>query len=118
MKSHSVSQHNDKEYARFQCNVCSKLFYSGKTYREHHASKHRQLDPKEAMIKRGECYYPGCGKVYTTGSNPADRVRYHLVAVHRDRKYAKYECVECDRLYHERTSYRKHMKSQHGVIMK
>ena len=118
MKSHVVSRHNDKEYARFQCNVCWKRFYSGNSYRDHMAHKHRRLDPKEEMIKRGECFYPGCGKVYSSGTNPAERVRYHLVAVHRDRDYAHYECIECDKLYYERTSYRGHMKSQHGVIMK
>ena len=75
-------------------------------------NKHRPKDPKKEMIKRGECYYPGCGKVYSSGN--AESVRYHLVTVHQDREYAKFECAECGTLFYDMRGYRNHMNSVHG----
>ena len=78
-------------------------------------NKHRPKDPKKEMIKRGECYYPGCGKVYSSGN--AESVRYHLVTVHQDREYAKFECTECGKLFYEARNYRVHMKNHHDILV-
>ena len=115
MKSHVVSKHDDARFARFQCKICLKRFYSGNTFREHMANKHRPKDPKKECIKRGECYYPGCGKVYSSGK--AESVRYHLVTVHQDREYAKFECTECGKLFYEARNYRVHMKNHHDILV-
>merc|ERR1712087_815852 len=113
---HLVSQHDDVTYARFQCRVCLKRFYGAHPFQKHIKSRHRATDPKKDMIRRGECFYPDCGKTYT-GVNRAECLKYHLVAAHRDRDHARYECEECDRLFYDRTSWRKHMRSKHGQII-
>ena len=41
MKGHSVTQHDDARYARFQCKVCSKRFYRGDQCRQHE-ERHRR----------------------------------------------------------------------------
>ena len=115
-QSHEVSKHNNAALARFQCKTCLKRFYSANDYDRHITHRHRPMDPKKQMIKRGECFYPGCGRKYTAG-NRSESLKYHLVAVHGDREYAKYECAECDRLFYDRTSYRKHRKGTHGEII-
>ena len=111
MRSHVVAKHDDARYARFQCKVCLKRFYSGNDYRRHQ-ERHRPVDPKKEMVKRGECYWPGCGKVYESGN--AESVRYHLVTVHQEREYAKFECADCGTLFYDMRGYRKHMKGVHG----
>merc|ERR1719334_1522880 len=112
-QSHEVSQHNNSALARFQCKVCLKWFYEANHYHRHVENRHRPKDPKKEMVKRGECYWPGCGKVYDSDKR-AESVKYHLVSVHRDRTYARYECKKCDKLFYDRTSYRKHMANIHG----
>merc|ERR1712129_369192 len=110
-----VSIHDNSKFARFECRLCSKRIFSEYGYRKH-IKNHPSMDPHRAMILRGECFYPGCGKTYS-GNNPAQCVKYHLVTVHRDRNYAKYECKECDKLFHERGSWRRHMKGTHDLVI-
>merc|ERR1712154_13174 len=109
MKSHMVSLHDDSKYARFKCSICSKQWYEKGNYLKHKATAHKEKDPIKEMIKRGECIYPDCDKVYS-GKHPAESVKYHLVAFHNDRKYAKYECEKCKKLFYDKTSHNKHMK--------
>ena len=112
MKSHVVSKHDDARYARFQCKVCLKRFYEVTSYEGHIEKAHRPKDPKKEMVKRGECYWPGCGKVYASGK--ADSVRNHLVSVHQDREYARFECTDCGTLFYDMRGYRVHMRNVHG----
>ena len=66
------------------------------------------------MIKRGECIYPDCDKKYSSRKR-AESVRYHLVHQHKDRRFANYECKECDELFYDKRAYTAHMKKQHEI---
>ena len=73
------------------------------------------MDPKKEMVKRGECYWPGCGKVYESGN--AESVRYHLVTVHQNREYAKFECADCGKLFTTKGKLDNHIKVLHSDHM-
>ena len=102
--------HDDAKYTRFQCDKCDKRFYEKGTWMKHKENAHRPIDPIKKMIKRGECIYPDCNKKYDS-KNCVESVKYHLVAVHKDRNYAKYECKRCSKLFYDKTRYTKHKKS-------
>merc|ERR1712154_717496 len=98
--------------AHFECDICHKRFYNKSTYVAHKEKAHPPLDPIKEMIKRGECFYPGCGKKYTSKKR-VESLRYHLVHTHHDRNYANYECKKCDLLFYDKTKYRKHKQAKH-----
>ena len=113
MKGHMSAVHGDGVWARFECKKCHKRFYEKGRYFKHQEIAHRPKDPIKEMIKRGECIYADCDKKYNS-KNCRESVKYHLVAVHKDRNYAKYECKKCDRLFYDKTSYREHKEKKHG----
>jgi len=102
-----VALHGDDQYARFQCEKCKKKFYERGSYLSHKQNAHRPIDPIVAKIKNGECPYDNCDKRYYS-KNPAESVKYHLVHTHKDRRFAKYECKECGKLFYEKTRYKEH----------
>jgi len=65
------------------------------------------------MMERGECYHSGCSVVFDAG-DLMEKVKSHVVKVHRDLTYAKYECTECKMLWHDVREYRFHMEKKHN----
>jgi len=112
MKIHEAAVHGDVKYARFECNICHKRWYEKGSYFKHKKLAHRPKDPIKEMIKRGECIYSDCDKKYNR-KHPEESVRRHLVSTHKDRRYAKYECKKCKKLFYDKKSYTKHMKHRH-----
>ena len=113
LRSHAAAVHGDDVSARFQCKICLKKWYEKGTYFKHVRSAHKPKDPIKEMIKNGICIYSDCDKKYTSKSR-AECVKYHLVAAHKDRNYAKYECKKCDKLFYDKTSHREHKEKKHG----
>merc|ERR1712154_668093 len=112
MFSHAAAIHGDAISARFECDICHKRWYEKGGYLNHMKNGHKLKDPIKEMIKRGECIYSDCDKKYTS-KNPVESVKYHLVAFHKDRRYANYECKKCNKLFYDKTSYTKHMNNRH-----
>merc|ERR1719510_1435555 len=103
LRSHSASIHNDAVSARFECNICHKRWYEKGSYLKHIKNGHIPKDPIKEMIKRGECIYSDCDKKYN-GKKCAESVKYHLATFHKDRRYANYECKQCNQLYYDKTA--------------
>ena len=116
MKGHAATQHDAEEFARFQCNVCQKRFFGKSDYEKHargHLSKCASAGSRrKEMMRRGRCYHSGCGVVFDSG-DLVEKVKNHLVTVHRDLVYAKYECTECKSLWYDVGEYRFHMGKKH-----
>ena len=112
LKGHLSAVHGDSVWARYECKECGKKFYEKQRYLLHTKNAHRPKDPIDEMMKKGICPIEGCDKRYKS-KKCKESVKYHLVAFHKDRRWANYECKACDKLFYDKTSYRQHKEKKH-----